>query len=45
MIAEVIEFLNTAVWPGVVVAINVAIGALVLYLILHLVRALPAAGR
>ena len=45
MIAEVIESLNTAVWPGVIVAINVAIGALVLYLIVHLISTLPPAGR
>ena len=45
MIAQVIEFLNTAVWPGVVAAINVAIRALVAYLICHLVSALPPAGR
>ena len=45
MLDGFIDFLNTAVQPGVVVAVHLVIGALVVYLILQLVRALPAAGR
>ena len=45
MLDAFIDFLNTAVLPGVVVAIRLAIGALVVYLILRSVRTLPPAGR
>lgn len=45
MLDELMEFWNTAVQPGVVVAIQLVIGALLLYLIFQLVRALPPAGR
>jgi ABC-type sugar transport system permease subunit len=45
MLDALMEFLNTAVWPGVVVAVQLVIGALVVYLMLRLVRALPPAGR
>ena len=45
MLDAFIEFLNTAVLPGVVVAMRLAIGALVVYLILQSVRTLPPAGR
>jgi len=45
MLDALMEFLNTAVRPGVVVAVQLVIGALVVYLIFQLVRALPPAGR
>lgn len=45
MINEVVDFLNTAVLPAVLVAVNLVIGALVVYLIFLLVRALSPAGR
>jgi hypothetical protein len=45
VIDGVIDFLDAAVWPGVIIAINVAIGTLVLYLIFRSVSAPPIAGR
>ena len=40
-----VDFLNTAVWPFVVIAIDLAICVLVLYFILRFVRSLSAGGR
>jgi hypothetical protein len=45
MLDALMEFLNTAVRPGVIVAVQLVIGALVVYLIFQLARALPPAGR
>ena len=45
MLNVLMEFLNTTVRQGVVVAVHLVIGALVVYLILHLARALLPAGR
>ena len=43
MLDELMEFLNMTARPGVVVAVHLVIGALVVYLILQLVQALPPA--
>ncbi len=40
-----VEFLNTDLGPALVLAVQLAIGALVLYVILQFVRARPTGGR
>jgi hypothetical protein len=40
-----VEFLNTAVWPFAVGAINLALWALLLYFTFRFVRSLSSAGR
>jgi ABC-type transport system involved in cytochrome c biogenesis permease component len=45
IIDTILEFLNTAVLPFMVVAIDLVIGVLVLFVILYFVRSLSADGR